>query len=605
MPLNSTRTIRPFGGYRFTTGQAFYFSFSTGDDSTGDGSYSNPWKNFHLSPLAATNAIEPGTRIYFKRGDTWENNQGVNIDSPGTEADPIVIDAYGDPGDPLPCFRGSSLVAETWTNLSGNVWYIPLYSGVTDPGTVMIDRNAVLNKSTTSNPATLNAGQWKAASGNLYIRLTDNSDPNGHDVYTPQSNQWNGQYGGLITNTNIAVFLHINNIRVEAAQAKAVVFNATDCEVNDCEMFYSGRDGLLFNGYTPNNIMADRCVARRCEIAYNMAWGGGQGQGFTCGSSYCRVENCHVHHNFMAGVDFLDYSTDTFVRESIILYNLIHDNGIWQSDPSYDMNIYLDGPQKTVIYGNIIHSGGNGPDKAGNSRNGITIGSEHALTKPCTDVHIVNNLIYNINWCCVGATNVNHTTTNNVARVWLVNNTLIGHSTKYQIVWATGNADRTANNWVVKNNIFRGGNSGTCNDFMVEPSLTGFLDLDKNLYYTTWSSDGAGGYNIYKYYNGSTFTNYNFTQWQAASGKDTNSVFADPRFINFQWITGGDYHLQRTSLGQANDSPGIGIADPDAWICTRDAPWAAAYVPNYVTGSTRSDNALDTARTDAGYHYEV
>jgi parallel beta-helix repeat protein len=102
----------------------YYVDASAPDN--GDGSAASPWNRF----LQVNHAIEfdefqPGDHICFKRGETFGYASPVstmlNISSlVGTEQDPIVFEAYGDPGDPLPVIDGSQTLGDLWNQDATN-----------------------------------------------------------------------------------------------------------------------------------------------------------------------------------------------------------------------------------------------------------------------------------------------------------------------------------------------------------------------------------------------------------------------------------------------------------------------------------------------------
>lgn len=73
----------------------YYFSNSTGNDTTGDGSISSPWQT--ISKINSTVYL-PGDNIFLKAGDSWiigSGEPGIGIDFDGNASNPIIISSYG------------------------------------------------------------------------------------------------------------------------------------------------------------------------------------------------------------------------------------------------------------------------------------------------------------------------------------------------------------------------------------------------------------------------------------------------------------------------------------------------------------------------------
>ena len=79
----------------------YYFSQSTGNDSTGDGSESTPWQT--ITKINDT-SFSAGDNIYLKAGDTWtigSGESGIYVDYAGNSENEITITAYGTGAKPI------------------------------------------------------------------------------------------------------------------------------------------------------------------------------------------------------------------------------------------------------------------------------------------------------------------------------------------------------------------------------------------------------------------------------------------------------------------------------------------------------------------------
>jgi hypothetical protein len=75
--------------YTASAENVYYVSDSSGDDDTGDGTISKPWKTLQH---AADSVTEPGSIIALKKGDTWLLNDYLQIYQGGSDGDYITWD---------------------------------------------------------------------------------------------------------------------------------------------------------------------------------------------------------------------------------------------------------------------------------------------------------------------------------------------------------------------------------------------------------------------------------------------------------------------------------------------------------------------------------
>jgi hypothetical protein len=86
----------------------YYIDSQFGDDNNSGSSKDSPWKSHTMVDSAA---LQPGDTVYFARGSAWTG--GIQIDSSGTEGQPIVLTNYGT-GE-LPKFSNPN-----WSDHTGN-----------------------------------------------------------------------------------------------------------------------------------------------------------------------------------------------------------------------------------------------------------------------------------------------------------------------------------------------------------------------------------------------------------------------------------------------------------------------------------------------------
>jgi hypothetical protein len=79
----------------------YYFSQSTGNDTTGNGSIETPWQT--IAKINST-AFSAGDNVYLKAGDTWiigSGEDGIDVDWNGTEGSLITLTSYGTGAKPI------------------------------------------------------------------------------------------------------------------------------------------------------------------------------------------------------------------------------------------------------------------------------------------------------------------------------------------------------------------------------------------------------------------------------------------------------------------------------------------------------------------------
>ena len=247
------------------------------------------------------------------------------------------------------------------------------------------------------------------------------------------------------------------------------------------------------------------------------------------------ITNNVVHDNDNIGIDVIgfegvspdpayDYARNGTVAGNTI-YNISAINNPGEGN-QYDANgIYVDGGSQVVIERNLIH----------NVDIGIEMASEH--TGHVTSfVTARNNLVYwsNSVGVTIGgyASNVGGTDHCTIA-----NNTLFQNDTKN-----TGSGEFQiqyyATNNVFKNNIVYASSQGLfINNYTnSEPDPA---DVDYNLYYSSLSATMANFL-----WNGTSHTG--FSSYQAATGKDSHSQYADPQFVS---LTTPNLQIQASSPG--------------------------------------------------------
>lgn len=618
----------------------YYFSNSSGGNIAVAGSNSNPCSlaapcnDFKGTTLDNAGALSPGDTIWLDAGDEWEGSTAeIRIISNGTSANRITLKGYGSGKAKL-----SGLVdsASGWTYYAtsshsggGDIYYI---------GSVTFSEFHVYSVIESS---TVGLFKWGSGYGNTLAAM-----PKGHFWFDASAdriyvNTWNGANPNtlgtmMIPNTTTApsfdgkrglictgcengsygdyVTIDMTHIKIVGANGMGItlggVYNKIiddDGDSSDANIMGAGKDGILAYQNQIAGEEADDLTVENIRITYSAAAGTGHGQAFTTYSPRTLFYKCIANNNAMAGFDFLvGYIAAADVAQSACKFCTSYDNGIWGDPDGYDPNFYVDGGNNVLIKDSVCYNGGVGSTTgASNSRACITIGAENPSVDPAYNVEVVNSFIHNTNWFGINTQNIPGTV-DNITGIKIIGNTIVSRRTastsddKYNFGfsdWSTA-----PDGFLVKYNIFYGENGS-----YIDPraDTDAFLDADYNLYYTE-----GGSSTILR--NADGVTTYTLASWQAASGKDANSINSDPLFVT---DTQGSYdvHLRNTATGHASTSPAVnagpashGYSCP-SWVYTQ---WPS-YFPECASGqdplqgTTRSDSVMDTGNLDLGYHYPI
>lgn len=191
--------------------------------------------------------------------------------------------------------------------------------------------------------------------------------------------------------------------------------------------------------------------------------------------------------------------------------------------------IYLDGSSGMLVEQNTVH----------NNAVGIAIGCE-PINKTIGNNIIRNNVSYNNDGYGIGVAGWSPEN-RIIENCSIINNTTYGNAQKAEFQQQGELAIFNSKNLVVKNNIFYATN-GNSNIIFIDDNPVN-LQLEHNIYYSSSTVS-------YFSYLGTQYGSLN--TYQSASGKDNNSSFVNPLYVNTYTA---DFHLQGAS-------PGIDATNP-------------------------------------------
>ena len=275
-----------------------------------------------------------------------------------------------------------------------------------------------------------------------------------------------------------------------------------------------------------------------CEVGYSECLSvNGNVDGFEI------IDN-HIYDNTNIGIVAIGHEGECLnpavdqARNGVIAHNLVHDN---PSAYAAAAGVYIDGAKSVVVNNNISY----------NNDYGIEVGCENNGAAPndpsASDITVINNTLYNNGVTGIAFGGYNYPVSGKVETTEIRNNTLYGNDT--QNTYSGEMYISYVENSTIENNIFSSTNVDKVL-YIVEadnPTLT----FDYNLYYCpTGENDMTIEVNGTGYYEWSTY--------QANSGQDANSDFADPLLVDTD-VTNFDGHLDSTSPAIDNGNPSTGL----------------------------------------------
>ncbi len=346
----------------------------------------------------------------------------------------------------------------------------------------------------------------------------------------------NGE-NGLFTLDNIS-FVRIIGFEVRNYRSSSAALDPIGIYVigagTDIEILNNHVDAIVTTGKTANfdalgiAVYGTSAPAGLKEVVIagneldNLVTGFSELLAITGNVQYWQVTGNQIHDNNNIGIDIAGYervaprpefdrARNGYIADNTI-YNIssLH-NPAYHGQQSAD-GIYVDGGADVVIERNLVH----------NTDLGIEAASEHQ-TRTSDRVTIRSNIVYASNQVGIsigGYANGVGGTTNSI----IVNNTLYGNGThnnsegEFQIQFhASGN--------LFENNIAAADNRQNLLLYNFVATPTHPATLDNNLYNAPGGADNSNWEWLHKSYS-------SFTKYQAATGNDARSVFADPRFVD-------------------------------------------------------------------------
>jgi hypothetical protein len=468
----------------------YYVDAAAGLDTNSGISPSTAWKS-----VAKVNAstFQPGDQILFATGGIWRET--LTAPSSGTAGNPIVFGQYGTGSKPV--ITGADIISN-FTAISA------AYSKglATQPNNVTYTKNSARTRLTFHHVGSaVGFMEWDWSNGTLYINVGENPA--------------NGTMEASQRDTAIFIYgksyLVLQSLRAEMGNNYASIFTwnnsqaTTGITIQDCEAWYGAHQGV-FVGNANATYKTTAITVQRCLAAYN----GWSGIDIGTGTNQVIVRNNVAHHNtadqtaiYHAGIHVwgnqVDLSNLTITgNESYSNYN--NSGNLWGLGNGFHIDEVAPGGTVLVAY-NYAHD---------NHDNGILV--EHSAGVQ------VNYNIFKGNGQ-YGVLIFRSATGNKV-----YNNTAVQNNIGIGIV-GNGSTAEMINNQV-KNNISVG-NTGNQLAAVYGGENDGTMGSG-NVY-----SNNCFGNEVTAMINwGSGVFISSYLAWETAYGKTTNSVKADPQFVD-------------------------------------------------------------------------
>lgn len=423
----------------------YYISSSTGNDNYRGTSSSEPWKS-----ISKVNEIslEPGDKILFKSGDTWDNGDVLKIKGSGNSNNYITFSAYENGEKPiislivdLPDWEKTS----KWSNYGKNIWQYDAqeYSNARYAQRMWFDKLEYKRAETVDTyfGADLKIPRNTFGVSSEY-RFREKSD--GKFIYVYAESNPANYYNSIKTivskngdahviDINKSNYIRIDGLDIRGGRRCVNIDNSDYVIVENCKVGYNSNQAIRAA------FSSDFCIIRNNEV--NSQWASLQGEQFQYystsyspyasfltvnvgiqigeGASNCKVYNNKVsdfYHNalMLTGInDNRCINNEIFDNEAtfdnIPMGRLGHivafssEDGVVSNNKFYrnygrnpGLNFEIGGNNNYVFF-NIIDNGKNARPFVYYAGQGVGISLESGSTRgQCNENFVFNNTVYNV-----------------------------------------------------------------------------------------------------------------------------------------------------------------------------------------------------------------
>lgn len=297
-----------------------------------------------------------------------------------------------------------------------------------------------------------------------------------------------------------------NNITFRNITVKNIKWTANSTDIpqdsnNAWGMYIRGQSGAI------TNLLIENCSVHDNVLGYSEALS------VSGNVNVFSIRNCTVYDNTNIGIHISGPSTGIGPQNGDITGNICHGN---ISPIALSAGIYLDGPSDITVERNSCYE----------NPIGIEVGCEKDGATQY--VNVKNNLLYNNRYSGLAVGGYTTATTGQVLYSTFRNNTLFKNNS-----FTSGIAEITvskASNCVFEDNIVYSNNQDILLTMLnIQPQANNLFNY--NCWFTT-----DGDANDLTFYCGLA-TYDSFSQYKSGTGQDSNSVYANPGFLNTELPT--------------------------------------------------------------------
>lgn len=492
---------------------------------------SNLGNNNHLGTSSLTawetiskvnsESFQPGDSVLFRRGDTWRNDP-LQMTSSGNSTNQIVFGTYGSGAKPEIL---GSVLAEDWTNVSGNVWASSIHF-TDDPWEIgydgpeiffeEIDQSVTWGTHQSYDAAFSNLSKeydWTWHNNTIYIYSPSDPDSRYVEVEVPQQEE--GIY-----------LMDQNYITIDGLAIK----------------YYA--DAGIYDQYATIELFGLRVT--HCEIAYIGQKDGAAAYGLSVHHSDSYYAYNEIHNCGRRSISLTIYQTDPITQSNVIIeHNHFHHG--WHTT-SLDCSTTGEHTIEDIIFRNNYVEGS--PDI---QLDGVNPNSNHVfMDNQASGGALIRNIwFYNNIFTYAHGSSIK---IGEVANVNIYNNTFYNFNPTLANWQAHVYLSSTSGTTTVRNNIFYNNSvDNRLTAIKVDEESRHLVEVNNNLYYQS-----AEGKRFFWINNGTSYRVDEWDTYKSATGNDADSPEpSDPLFIN-----------PPINFGLDEFSPARGEGISSDWIAT-------------------------------------
>lgn len=504
-------------GFLFSAYATSYYVSETGNDDATGTSPETPWQT-----IDKVNSVVylPGDEILFKRGETWRMEE-LLVSSSGKVDNPVTYGPYGEGENPQLL---GSLLAGSWTKITGNIW-ASVAAISTNPRSVGYDAPEIFFE---EHDRTVNWGLYRGYDA-AFSQLTAEFH------WT-----WNADTIYVYAPSDPAV--RYSKVEVPQLAIGIRLLDHNYVTITGLSLKYYADAGVYDSYSTPTELFGLKVT--KCEIAYIGQKNGAAAYGLNVHHSDSYYGSNEIHDCGRRGISLTMYQTAPSIQRNVVIENNRFHHG-WHTT-SLDCNTAGPHTIENIVFRNNLVEGDQAVVLGGENSNSnhVFIANQSGGAGNIHDLYFYNNIF---TWAS-GSSIKSET----VSKVYVHNNSFYNFNPSLANWQAHVYTSGVDDDFVIENNIFH--NNATDNRWTaikVDESDRQHFLVNHNLYYQSesgkrfWWVDG-----------GTSYKDYEWEDYRTATGNDADSPEPDdPLFL-----------LAPSDLSLQQNSPARGAGTGINWI---------------------------------------